>query len=179
MPEIVKIRLVTSLKAALLTTALLQPCALLADSNTPGKVIAGWVENITLMEAGGVVQKAKLDTGAKSSSIDARNINISKSGGRHWVEFDLVVRDGDSIKLKPMRLPRERRVRIKEHDGDHDSRPVIAMNICFDGRPQTVQFTLADRREFIYPVLLGRRFLAGTAVIDPEQTFNLQARCNK
>ena len=50
--------------------------------------------------------------------------------------------------------------------------------MCFDGRTHQVHFSLADRGEFIYPVLFGRRFLNDVAVIDPDQTFLTGAGCS-
>ncbi len=167
------------LRPVLVVIALFSHAAATAAGNTPGKVIAGWVENVTLIDADNAVVKAKLDTGAKSSSIDARNIEVYRQNGLRRVKFDLAIRSRGELTLKPFDLPQERRVRIKEHDGDHESRPVVSMNLCFDGKPRRAQFTLTNRATFLYPVLLGRRFLQGVAVVDPEQTFNLRARCSE
>jgi len=148
-----------------------------AEGETPGKVIAGWIERISI-EGQPHLFKAKLDSGAKTSSIHAEDIELFKRDGDRWVRFTLMLDVGDG-KPEPlvMEKSRERRVKIKEHDGDHSSRPVVEIDICFDGRSYPVEFTLADRSEFIYPVLLGRRFLAGVAVIDPDATYLIQERC--
>ncbi|MBL1293974.1 MAG: ATP-dependent zinc protease [Thiotrichales bacterium] len=156
---------------------LLLPLYGMAGSDNPGKVIAGWVEKVSLIGHPNIL-KAKLDSGAKTSSIHAENVELFKRDGERWVRFKLLLTDkkGNTKRLA-MEKVRERRVKIKEHDGNHDSRPVVKIDICFDGRSYSVEFTLADRSEFIYPVLLGRRFLAGIAVIDPEATFLTQAQC--
>lgn len=167
-----------SLWISLISTYLLfSPLFAAASSDNPGKVIAGWVEKISLKEHKNIL-KAKLDSGAKTSSIHAEDIELFKRDGERWVRFNLIV-DNEKGKTRTVALEkmRERRVKIKEHDGNHDSRPVVKIDICFDGRSYPVEFTLADRSEFIYPVLLGRRFLAGIAVIDPESTFLTQAQC--
>ena len=68
-------------------------------------------------------------------------------------------------------------MRIKNSDGNHDRRSVVELEICFDGRKHVTEFTLADRSEYIYSVLLGREFMQGIAVVDPESTFLTQAVC--
>ena len=153
-----------------------------ASSKTPGKVIAGWVEKITLPASGGLTKaitiKAKLDTGAETSSIHAEDIKIFKRGNKRWVDFTLVVKDTDDKTHRiTMKKPREFRVNIKNHYGDHDSRPIVAFDVCFDGRIHSTLFSLADRSEFIYPALLGRKFLEGVAVVDPQASFLTQAYC--
>lgn len=154
------------------------PLPALASSTDPGKVIAGWVEKISFTE-NGIITKAKLDSGAKTSSIHATNIESFRKDEQKWVRFELVLTDPED---KPftvqMEAKRVRGVKIKNHDGNFDRRAVVELSFCFDGRWRRSEFTLADRSEFIYDVLLGREFLKGIAVIDPEQTFLTQAQCS-
>lgn len=162
-----------------LFTALLLAAAPLVhgSSNDPGKVIAGWVEKISLVEQP-LLLKAKLDTGAKTSSIHAINVEPLMHEGERWVKFDLLLRDVDDKQHSlHMEKPRSRRVRIKNYDGEHDRRAVVELEICFDGRKHVTEFTLADRSEYLYDVLLGREFLQGIAVVDPGSTFETQANC--
>ena len=147
------------------------------SSQDPGKVIAGWIEKISLVEQPLTI-KAKLDTGAKTSSIHAINVEQFKKNDERWVRFDLLLKDeNDEKHTIHMETPKARRVRIKNTDGDHDRRAVVELEICFDGRKHVTEFTLANRAEYIYDVLLGREFLQGIAVIDPENTFLTQAGC--
>ena len=50
--------------------------------------IFGWVERVVLREAGFEL-KAKLDTGAETSSLDAVDIRRFKRGGESWVRFTI------------------------------------------------------------------------------------------
>lgn len=161
---------------SLLVLLLSTSCAI-AGSKSPGKVIAGWVEKISFLDSELIV-KVKLDTGAKTSSIFAKEIKKYKRDGKNWVDFTLVLQDKDeNIHEVPMSTPRARRVRIKNHDGDHDRRVVVNLPFCFDGRRREAEFTLADRSEYIYPVLLGRAFLTGVAIVDPDATFLTKPTC--
>lgn len=150
-----------------------------ASSKDPGKVIAGYVEKISV-ESSSVVVKAKLDTGAKTSSAYARNIEMFRKDSEKWVRFELVLKDdNDKVSTIKLEKPRVRRVKIKNHDGDHDRRAVVNLTICFDGRWHETEFTLANRSEYIYGFLLGREFLNGVAVVDPEKTFQTMASCHQ
>ena len=62
------------------------------SSAEPGKVIAGWIEKISLVEHP-LTLKAKLDTGARTSSIHAINVEQFKRDDTRWVRFDLVLQD--------------------------------------------------------------------------------------
>jgi len=148
-----------------------------SDSANPGKVIAGWVEKISIGSPLTLL-KAKLDTGAKTSSIHAENVNVFRKDGKRWVRFDLAFEDEKGARqLQTLERLRTRKVRIKNHDGEHDRRSIVSLEFCFDGRPHSSEFTLADRSQFIYPVLLGRQFLKDVAVVDASETFLTQAAC--
>jgi hypothetical protein len=165
------------IKAVSLLLLFLSCSIAVAEKKAPGKVIAGWVEKISFADSELVV-KVKLDTGAKTSSIFAKEIKKYKRDGYNWVDFTLFLQDKDEkIHKIPMSAPRARRVRIKNHDGDHDSRVVVKIAFCFDGRARETEFTLADRTEYIYPVLLGRAFLKDVAIVDPSATFLTQSTC--
>lgn len=150
-----------------------------ASSRTPGKVIAGWVEKINLQSNDKThALKAKLDTGAKTSSIHAKEIQRYKKDGDSRVRFAVLVRDKDGEYVDvPFDVPVKRKVNIKTHDGEPDRRWVVDLTICFDGRWHTTEFSLVDRSEYIYSVLLGRKFLSGVAVVDTEKTFLTLAQC--
>ena len=117
----------------------------------------GWIEQSWLMPER-MQAKAKLDTGALTSSLDARNIHRYKKDGERWVRFDVVLPTADS--KAPVSVTFERKVLrlIKVRGaGGSDSRPVVAMDICLGAKLLREQFSLRDRGNMNYPVLLGRR----------------------
>lgn len=166
-------------KLKLTLTLLLSIACLLAnaDSKTPGKVIAGYVEKVVI-ENQDFNTKAKLDTGAKTSSIYASNIERYRKNGQRWVRFTLMIEDSkNNLKKTVLEKQRSRKVKIKDNDGEHEVRPVVELDICFNGRHYTTEFTLADRQQYIYTVLLGREFLEGVAIVDPEEAFLTLGAC--
>jgi hypothetical protein len=141
------------------------------------KRIVGWVERVNLLPDD-VPVHAKLDTGARTSSIHAEGIGRFERDGEDWVRFTLVLEDPDDVFHRvPLERPIHRDVRIKDHDDASDHRPVVELEFCFDGRVERAQFSLTDRSTFIYPVLLGRRFLARRFVVDPSETFTAEKGC--
>lgn len=122
----------------------------------------GWVEEIAIADVGTVV-KAKLDTGAKTSSIDAEIIDIRKTGEKtskktgETVVFSVSLEKGGS---KTFEREIRRYVRIKKKGGGFIRRPVIEMRFCIAGRMVEEEVNLANREGFVYPVLVGRNMMA-------------------
>ncbi len=144
-----------------------------------GKVLVGWVERISIADTA-YSMKTKLDTGAKTSSIHAIDIEQFKRDGERWVRFILPLEEMDGTPyLLKMEKRRKRRISVKEHQGENSRRPVVELPICFNGKRYEVEFSLIDRSKFIYPALLGRRFLSGVAVVDSESTFLTQSTCEQ
>lgn len=67
----------------------------------------GWIEQSWLMPER-MQAKAKLDTGALTSSLDARNIHRYRKDGERWVRFDVVLPTADS--KAPVSVTFERKV---------------------------------------------------------------------
>lgn len=145
------------------------------DSTSTGgacKSALGWVEFVTLKPSG-IVAKAKLDTGAKTSSLQADNIEMFTRDGKQWVRFTYERKRRAAVHGMPavphqrqvIEAPLKRMVRIKQHTVDFVERPAIDMDIQIGDKTYTTEFTLTSRDAFIYPVLLGRRFLEDNGTV--------------
>lgn len=134
----------------------------------------GWIEPILIVNDE-VQLKAKLDSGAKTSSLDANDIQYFDWNGKRWVRFSI----NDPITQTPITLerPRVRDVTIKRHNSRHQIRPVVLMKICLGPFTREVEINLIDRSEFLYPMLLGRSALESIAVIDPGSTLLSTPTC--
>jgi len=132
-------------------------------------ITAGWLESVVL-QPWGVRMRAKLDTGAKTSSLHAINIEQFERNGNKWVRFNTNAHNDDSNLLTiEARMVRE--VKIKDHALKAAIRPVIEVRFCLKNRLFTSEFGLIDRGPFNYPVLLGRTMLQQGIIIDPAMTF--------
>ncbi len=136
--------------------------------------VFGWVEWVDLMD-GEIRMKAKLDSGAANSSLDATEVERFRKEGKRWVRF--TVTDPETEEQLTLEKPLERNVRIVRHGGEHQRRPVIKLDICLGDRQQEVEVNLIDRSDFIYPLLLGRSALEDIALIDSGATFQFSPQC--
>lgn len=115
--------------------------------------------------------KARVDSGATTSSISAKNVENFERDGKKWVRFDLEHKD-DENSWVTLERPIERRVAIKQATSDEkESRPVISLMIKMGEISESTEFTLADRRQMLYPILLGRSFLRDVVLIDVSKKF--------
>lgn len=139
------------------------------------KEIFGWVEEGILMPYDRKM-KVKLDTGALTSSLDARDIERFERDGEDWVAF--TVPDRDDEDARDLRLERElfRDVTIEGHEEDSE-RPVVLIDLCLGQFVHRIQVSLADRSEFNYPLLIGRRLLEEIALVDASATFLRDPSC--
>lgn len=144
-----------------------------AASKKNSHVTVGWVENVVL-DISEMKVKAKLDTGAKTSSIRAKVIKVFKKDGKNRVLYSVAGDDGeDKIYDSPLR----RWVKIKKKEGGFVRRPVITMEICLAGQMLKGEVNLADRPNMIYPVLIGRNMLQDKFVLNPGKTFLSKPVC--
>jgi len=144
------------------------------------KLQLGWLERVRL-QPWDIVVKAKLDTGAKTAAIHATDIERFDKEGKPWVRFRLWLNHRDpASETILVEKPLARDVTIKMRGTEKNaSRPSVKMEFCLGGKRYQALFTLANRKKFNYPILLGRRFLADLAVIDPAARYNTDPTCPK
>jgi hypothetical protein len=137
-------------------------------------IILGWAETVTLIDAGFKLQ-AKLDTGAETSSLDARVIKNFRKDGKRWVRFAITnPSTGEEHMLVRERL---RTIGVVQHEGINQIRPTVLLQMCVADRLLDVEVSLVDRTEFSYRLLLGRSALAAIALVDPANTFLSPPQC--
>lgn len=143
------------------------------NSLLAGKVLVGRNEWVGLPDVGTYL-KARVDSGANTSSLSATEITPFERDGEDWVRFKLGVNEDDVVVEEVVdewiEVPVVRRVRIIQAAGE-ESRPVISLMMTLGSIRESVEFTLNDRSHLSYPVLLGRRFLLDISVIDVAQTY--------
>ncbi len=134
-----------------------------AGSRIDDKLIVGGVENVRFDDES-LTLRARIDTGAATSSLDARDIRSFERDGERWVRFSVVGADGSPLVLE---RPRSRRVRILQAGAEEaERRPVVELRVSIGGLTQTAEFTLSDRAHLEFPVLIGRNMLRDLMVVD-------------
>lgn len=137
------------------------------------KEVAGWVEYVVLYP-GGLRLRAKLDTGARTSSLGATDIDMFTHEGREWVRFRVTNAQGESVVIE---RPVLREAIIKRHFGRRQRRPVITLTLCIGDILEEAEVNLVDRSGFLYQMLVGRSMLKGDFLVDPGRTFRQKPRC--
>lgn len=138
----------------------------------------GWIEKAK-MEPWDIEIKAKLDSGALTSSMHAEDIESFERDGEDWVRFTIEVEDEDSEEQVSERVERPifRHLTVNSAGGE-DSRPVVLMKICIGKTIYEEQFSLEDRDDMLYPLLLGRRTIQHLGEVDVTKTFLHEPDCD-
>lgn len=137
------------------------------------KQVVGWIENVYVFP-GNFKIKAKMDTGAKSSSLHADQIYEFKRDGKKWVRFELTNREAYTKTFEAMLI---RTSKIKKHHTKSEKRQVVRLGVCLGTVYKEVEVNLVDRSNFNYKMLVGRNFLKGSFVVDSDQKFTVKQEC--
>lgn len=134
-------------------------------ASTNGKMIVGEIEPIYLFDPN-LVYDARIDSGAQTSSIDARNITRFERDGKAWVRFDLPV-PGAAEKFVTLERKVVRNVRILQSTSDSaQRRAVVHMQFAIGSHKQVAEFTLTARDNLTFPILIGRNVLRDIMLVD-------------
>ena len=127
----------------------------------------GWREWIGLPDWGVVFLKAKVDTGARTSSLHAFDLEPFDRDGREWVRFEIHPwqRTTDDATLAEAEVAAWRPVRSSS--GKVDDRPVVHTTLAIAGIAVDAEVTLTRRDEMGFRMLIGREAIRDRFVVDP------------
>ncbi len=139
-------------------------------SSLNGKFLLGATENVYVDEFK-TSFKTRIDTGAESSSIDARNIILFERDGKQWVRFDILTQSHDAP-AETFESRVERFVRIKQDANEKDDRrPIIHAHLQIGKYKAETDLNLVNRSYLDFPLLLGRKFMQDIAIVDVGQAY--------
>ena len=147
-------------------------CPPSVNASLGGKEIIGAIEWL-YMDPPGRHFRARIDSGAETSSLSAADVVEFERDGDDWVRFTFTHDNAEeSVEFE---LPIKRTVLIRQPGVDEPERRfVIELDIRLGDQLQTTAFTLTDRSKMTYPVLLGRAFLMDLYVVDVSQSYTHQ-----
>jgi hypothetical protein len=134
---------------------------------------AGWIEKAVLYPQG-IVLHAKLDTGAKISSLHAPDPEYFMRDGQEWARISVTNKNIETVIVE---APVVRTARIKRHFGERQTRQVVLLDLCIGNVRKTEEVNLVDRVGMNYQLLIGRNFLKGALLIDSGATYTLSPDC--
>lgn len=155
-------------KAATKTKAVTEPKTVAKKRASPPLVI-GWRERIDLPDWEVTGLLAKADTGAKSSAIDVRSIEILPDDR---VRFEVALSRKDRRKVKTLTAPIHRRVRIRSSNGQAAERIIVLSTLQIGRVTKTIEIGLASRHTMLCRVLLGRTALSNDFLVDAANRFH-------
>ena len=134
-------------------------------------IIIGWREWLSLPDLGVPRIKAKIDTGARSSSLHAYDIEQFEREGCSMVRF----------KVHPIQRREQLEIccSAKVHDirsvrtssGQATDRIVIQTTASWLDQTWTIDLTLADRSQMGFRMLVGREAMRGRMLVDPGRSY--------
>ncbi|WP_374601116.1 ATP-dependent zinc protease [Arenimonas sp.] len=132
--------------------------------------LLGWREWLALPALGIVAVRAKVDTGARSSSLHVESQETFHRDGVEWVRFGLDT-GRYQAPLAFAESPVLERREVTDSGGHRTERIFIQTRLCLAGRQWEGEVNLAQRRNMLFPMLLGRTALAGRFLVDPAASF--------
>ena len=115
--------------------------------------------------------KARIDSGAKTSSIQASNIKIFLKQTQEWVRFEVTpLQENKSISISCEAKIHSKRT-VKSSIGISEQRLVIKTPITFGEDTFEIELTLANRDAMEFRMLLGREALSNRYLVNPSTSY--------
>lgn len=137
------------------------------------RLIVGWREFVALPDWGIPRVKAKIDTGARTSSLDVVDLT-EMPGGK--VLFHVVVQESPKLKLVEVEAPMVRITNVKPMPGEVEVRPVVSTTMELGGISREVEISLHRREGMLCRMLVGRLSLGDHFLVDPLRKYLLSDR---
>jgi len=143
----------------------------LIDYHGSAHIVIGWREWVQLPDLGIKQIKAKIDTGARTSSLHAFNIERFYAHGKDKVSFvihplqrndkKIVQCDADLVDMRY----------VTDSGAHRELRYVILTPMILGGFCHEIEITLTNRAEMRFRMLLGRKALQHHYIIDPSRSY--------
>ncbi|MET6991167.1 30S ribosomal protein S6--L-glutamate ligase [Sediminicola arcticus] len=135
--------------------------------------IIGSEEWCVFKEMGIPAIKARVDSGARTSSIQATNTKVFTKGVQEWVKFEVnPLQDNRSFNMLCEAKLVDRRT-VKSSSGISEERLVIKTPVTIGSETFNIELTLANRDTMEFRMLLGREALNERYMVNPAESYCL------
>jgi hypothetical protein len=131
----------------------------------------GWREWAGLPDLGVERIKVKLDTGARTSSLHAFDLERFRRGEREMVRFEVHPHQRSAREPVLVEQPIIDERWVRNSGGQRELRPVIETTVSIGGSTWPIELTLTRRDAMGFRMLLGRQALRNRALVDPGRSF--------
>jgi hypothetical protein len=136
----------------------------------------GWKEYIDFPEWGVQRVKAKVDTGARTSALDVARCVLERRSEGLFARLELALNRRQPDRVVTVETPVLGMVWVTNSGGLREERPVIETTIRLGTVEKRIRLTVANRSGLLIPMLLGRKALAGSFVVDAAHKYLLGKR---
>jgi ribosomal protein S6--L-glutamate ligase len=137
------------------------------------KVILGSEEWCSFPDLDIPTIKARVDSGAKTSSLHAINIAPFIKNDSNWVKFDINPIQNNNKTVIHCEAPLVDKRIVKSSSGYREQRYVIQTLLKIGDDTWPIEMTLTNRDSMGFRMLLGREAMSGRVLVDPEQKYLL------
>ncbi len=148
------------------------------SKSTHSNTLAGWREWVQLPDVGIPWIKAKLDTGAQTSSLHAYAIKEFTRDDADWVRFTVRPWQESIEDEVVVECPVHDRRRVRSSSGHVQDRFVVLMRLVLVDREVLAEVTLSNRDQMGFRMLIGREALRHGFDVSSARSF-LGARAPK
>jgi len=146
--------------------------------NPDERIIVGSSEWVAIPSMSIPAIKAKVDSGAKTSSLHASNIEQFTRNNEKWLSFEVLpIQNNRSTKVICEAKLVDRRY-VKSSNGEKEKRPVVRVVMEVGGLAFEAEVTLTNRDTMGSRMLLGREAMHGRMLVDPSE-LNCHGTYNK
>jgi hypothetical protein len=141
-----------------------------------GPLVVGWKEYLALPELGIGRLKAKLDTGARTSSLHVESFTSLETlpDGTELAEVTIGADRRRPERRVVARVTVVGRVRVTDSGGHREVRPVIETEMVLGPVRRRIRVTLTNRSGMLFRMILGRKALEGDFVVDTARKYLLR-----
>lgn len=136
-----------------------------------GLPLIGWREYVSLPDLGIRSIKAKIDTGARSSSIHAFGLEVGTQRGARVATFEVHPHQRSARGAVEVTAEIIDERWIRSSTGHRQLRVVVWMDLELYGQRWTSEVTLARRDQMGFRMLLGREAVRGRFLVDPAASY--------